>query len=159
MEKLNLFFNQIKQISLWQRIFFWGRIRALSYDAFTEYHQLAKEHGDYRNDLDELKAKYNELEHEKIRIDDALGSHKETQIKHEAIIKHLNEKVVDLNNKVTTLNRELAKFEAGEESRQTEHKKAVNQMLQAREKFESDLDKMHEEELQEQEERIEAMRE
>ena len=37
MEKLNLFFAQIKDISFWQRLFHWRKVRTLSFDAYEEY--------------------------------------------------------------------------------------------------------------------------
>ena len=40
-EKLNLFFDRIKTIGFWQRIFGWHRIRELSYYSYKEFKNLA----------------------------------------------------------------------------------------------------------------------
>ncbi len=39
-EKLNLFFDRIKTIGFWQRIFDWRQVRTLSYDAYEEFKEL-----------------------------------------------------------------------------------------------------------------------
>ena len=43
MEKLNLFFSKIKELTFWQRLFSWRAVRNLSYDAFEEFKSLQKE--------------------------------------------------------------------------------------------------------------------
>lgn len=39
-EKLSLFFEKIKSIGFWQRIFGWRPVRELSYDAYEEFKKL-----------------------------------------------------------------------------------------------------------------------
>jgi hypothetical protein len=55
MEKLNLFFAQIKDISFWQRLFHWRKIRNLSFDAYEEFRALSKDLENGRKTLDDLK--------------------------------------------------------------------------------------------------------
>ena len=40
MEKLGLFFEKIKSIGFWQRLFGWNNIRRLSYDAYEEFSRI-----------------------------------------------------------------------------------------------------------------------
>lgn len=39
-ERLNLFFDRIKNVGFWQRIFGWRQIRSLSYEAYEEFRRL-----------------------------------------------------------------------------------------------------------------------
>ncbi|MCX5751373.1 MAG: hypothetical protein NT099_06880 [Candidatus Saganbacteria bacterium] len=39
-DKLREFFEKVKALSFWQRLFGWGSFKALSYDAYSEYSQL-----------------------------------------------------------------------------------------------------------------------
>ena len=41
-EKLNLFFAKIRELTFWQRLFSWGAVRSLSYEAFEEFKGLEK---------------------------------------------------------------------------------------------------------------------
>jgi len=40
-EKLSLFFEKIKSLSFWQRIFGWRSVRELSYDAYEEFKRIS----------------------------------------------------------------------------------------------------------------------
>ena len=158
MEKLNLFFNRIKEISFWQRIFFWGRIRALSYDAFKEFNQLEKEHSDYRNELDEHKAKCKDLEHDKERISDSLKASETTIIKQESTIERHAGKNDELNQEVKRVTSDLTRYESAEEGRKKDHQKGLDQMLQAKQGFEDECKELTEERLREKEEEMELMK-
>ncbi len=39
-EKLQLFFNRIKGLTIWQRLFGWRALRELSYEAYEEFKSL-----------------------------------------------------------------------------------------------------------------------
>jgi len=55
-EKLNLFFDKIKTIGFWQRIFSWGQIRSLSYDAYEEFKALTQSLNSISQEIDGLKS-------------------------------------------------------------------------------------------------------
>ena len=61
-EKLNLFFEQVKTITFWQRVFGWKSLRRLSYEAYEEFRaiiatvdQLSKKSSDLSNSVSVLK--------------------------------------------------------------------------------------------------------
>src|SRR2546428_774249 len=39
-EKLSLFFEEVKTLSFWRRVFRWAQLRALSYEAYEEFKSL-----------------------------------------------------------------------------------------------------------------------
>jgi hypothetical protein len=54
-ERLNLFFDKIKTITLWQRIFGWRIIRSTSYDAYEEFKSLMTLLDETSTDLEATK--------------------------------------------------------------------------------------------------------
>lgn len=82
-EKLSLFFEQIKTVTFWQRIFSWNTLRGLSYEAYEEFKRLvaslskvstdldhaARTTDDMRKDFDHLKSRHTELEAEFRQLD------------------------------------------------------------------------------------------
>ena len=54
-EKLNLFFDKIKNVSFWQRIFGWRQIRNLSYDAYREFNELVNSLNQTLVEIDRIK--------------------------------------------------------------------------------------------------------
>lgn len=55
MEKLNLFFSRIRELTFWQRLFSWRQTRNLSYDAFEEFKSLQKELNNKKDQYDLLE--------------------------------------------------------------------------------------------------------
>lgn len=54
--KLEKFFEEIKTLTFWQRVFGWSRIRALSYDAYQEFKALLSHTGNSANEIATAKA-------------------------------------------------------------------------------------------------------
>ncbi|MRR23267.1 hypothetical protein EG830_09850, partial [bacterium] len=61
MEKLNLFFDRIKDLSFWQRLFHWRSVRNLSFDAYEEYRAMAREAEAVRETTGRLQNRITEL--------------------------------------------------------------------------------------------------
>ena len=57
MEKLNLFFSRIRELTFWQRLFSWRHVRNLSYDAFEEFKTLQKDLYNKKEQYDSLEKK------------------------------------------------------------------------------------------------------
>lgn len=79
MDNLKLFFTKIKELSFWQRIFSWAKVRALSYDAFEEFISLEKNLATQKENFDGINNKLiqisaeNDSLSEKIQDLDKLG--------------------------------------------------------------------------------------
>ncbi len=71
MDRLKLFFTSIKEISFFERIFKWSKIRSLSFDAYSEFESLNKkilDQDDKINNLEKLIEKINSLSWMNINI-------------------------------------------------------------------------------------------
>ena len=62
MNKLNIFFDQIKRISFLGRIFKWSSLRSLSYEALQELTSLNNLHTKINDELNQVKSEKNLLE-------------------------------------------------------------------------------------------------
>jgi hypothetical protein len=67
-EKLTLFFEQIKTITFWQRIFGWSKLKGLSYEAYQEYRSLIGSVDRISGDLDQSKNRLALLEKDNERL-------------------------------------------------------------------------------------------
>jgi len=68
MEKLNLFFTKIKELSFWQRIFSWAKVRTLSYDAFEEFNSFEKNLSTQKLGYDDLKNELTQIKTQNISL-------------------------------------------------------------------------------------------
>ena len=62
MNKLNIFFDQIKRISFLGRIFKWSSLRSLSYEALQELTSLNNSHSKMNDELNDVKSEKSLLE-------------------------------------------------------------------------------------------------
>ena len=86
MEKLNLFFAQIKDLNWWQRLFRWRKIRNLSFDAYEEFRALSREMENNRENIEKLRNHVTEIStrndsiNQKIRDIELLSARKDAQV-------------------------------------------------------------------------------
>lgn len=112
-EKLQLFFDRIKTLSFWQRLFRWRTLRELSYEAYDEFKSLlafadrfAQESNQLNNMVSALKS-----ENERLKSDHQIL---------ETDIKHIKQALDGANTKISQLTASIASKD--ETIRQTERK-------------------------------------
>lgn len=106
-EKLNLFFDKIKNLTFWQRLFGWKALRSLSYDAYEEYSSM------------QALASY---QTEAIHTADTKVSNLENDIVHlNSKINHFERESKEYVPKITKLASENSTYRANEEDRVTQH--------------------------------------
>ncbi len=144
-EKLNLFFDKIKTIGFWQRIFGWRRIRELSYDAYGEFKELVNSLDRVIGEADQNKnliaVLNNDSEHlktEKIKLESSLESIKE---------------------KVEQLKKENIVFQQTETDRKTKYENDVATLNAIREQIQKERQEEQEESQRREIERLESMKE
>ncbi len=134
-DRLNLFFDKIKNISLWQRIFGWQGMRSLSYDAYREFRSLldvlnsvSVELDTSKHSLDVLKNDYEHLNADQATLKNELKSGKEEYDKHNAEIQNLKsenaafkEAVRNSDVRITQQNQENASLKEKLEQLSQEH--------------------------------------
>lgn len=144
-ENLNKFFEKVKTISFWQRIFNWGEIKRLSYDAFEEYIR-------FRDSFAVISEKLGKTEHKIEIINRDIEHLKTTNVKLEAKLEPLSQKNTELSNENT-------RFKQTEEIRKKEYNKNIIEVNKIKEQLDSDRKRVQEDRETEIRKRFEAMKE
>jgi len=129
-ENLSKFFEQIKAISFWQRIFNWTPIKKVSYDAYEEFLSLKN---DLSNDNNKLDDANNQISILNTKID----GFKENNIKLEARI----EPILKKNEELTTEN---TRYNQTENSRKEEHNRNIIELNKVQEQLDSNRKRIQE---------------
>ena len=158
MEKLNLFFAQIKDISLWQRLFHWRKIRSLSFDAYEEYRALSKDLEIGRRTTDDLKSQMTALS---ARNDNLLQKTKELEIqsvRKDSQIEELNGRLREQSGTINELTKKVAAFEASKEENFKNYNENIARLNQTKESMEAERTRLSDERVKQAEERLETMK-
>ena len=110
-ERLSIFFDQIKTIGFWQRIFGWRSIKNLSYDAYGEFKELLNSIDDCSQELD------------KITISITAAVSESERLKVEKV--EIKEEVKQLRDKVARIIDENTVFKQTESDRKVKYEKDV----------------------------------
>ncbi|TFH49403.1 MAG: hypothetical protein E4G92_01915, partial [Bacteroidia bacterium] len=93
MEKLNLFFAQIKDISWWQRLFRWRKIRTLSFDAYEEFRNLARELDNGRRTMDDVRNRVTEISTRNESLTQKISELEQQSVRKETQAEELNSRI------------------------------------------------------------------
>ncbi len=128
-EHLTRFFDAFISLSLWQRLFAWKRIRALSYPAYEQARELFGSLTSLANDLSQsvqevssLRAELEQVKNVRTAMETELRSALSRQ---SAEILQLNERVERLGRANSTLEKEQAAMKQDEMSRRAGYEKSV----------------------------------
>jgi len=158
MEKLNLFFAQIKDISFWQRLFQWRKIRTLSFDAYEEFRSLQKESEASRENIDKLRNRITEIStrnenlSQKIRDTELLSARKDAQLE------ELNGRIREYSGTINELTKKVSSFEASKEDNVKNYNENIARLNQTRDSLEAERKRLNDDRLREAEERHENMK-
>ena len=100
-EKLTLFFERIKSVTFWQRIFTWNTLRSLSYEAYEEFRSLVGSIGRFSDELDQSKNSLSLLEQE----NDRLRSDNDTLARN---LENLEEKLSESKTEISDMKASIA---------------------------------------------------
>lgn len=151
MEKLNLFFARIRELTFWQRLFSWRLVRNLSYDAFEEFKSLQKDINKKNTEYDLVGKKY---EHIKTLNEGLQQRSREYEI--EIVRKNLE--INSLHNNLAEMNKSVSKHETAEEQRIINYDHRIVQLNQLKETLENEIKRLSDERLQEQRDAFEKMK-
>ena len=132
-EKLNLFFSKIREITFWQRLFYWRSVRNLSYDAFEEFKALEKNTSQIKSDFDNLEKDYRTTNTKNEGLEKTILQFERLEIKKDSEINGLNKTVEELNRTISGLNISLSKFGTTEEERARNYENKITQLNQVKE--------------------------
>ncbi len=144
MDRLKLFFTSVKEISFFERIFKWSKIRSLSFDAFSEFESLEKkvlQQDDKINDLKQtIELHIKEKEGiEKLNRDNSFD------------LRILREKNTELSNENTG-------FKSLDKKRAEEQLKYIGKLDQATKSFEDKEQRILQEKETRENEKLEKMK-
>lgn len=157
-ENLRSFFEQIKSLTFWQRLFSWKQVRKISYDAYDEFTGLTENINILDQKLSDKETRIKELE-KNIEISSArltdLGS--STQ-KLENKITALENESSRLNKEKTELSTKIARFEQADQTRAEEFMKNMSSVNAIRKGLEDERNKISDERVREKEEQFAHMK-
>lgn len=158
MEKLTLFFNRIKEITLWQRIFSWGALRKLSYEAYEQYRDLDKSLGERQRELEQLRNDITRLNAEKLGLERKVIDMEKFTIQKDVNFAALNQRLEDLSKELNTATNRISKYESVEEKRNEDYGKKIAQLNQVKTDLDNERNRLNDERLREKEESFERMK-
>ena len=131
MNKLSLFFESVKTVSLWKRIFSWSAVRSLSYDATEEYAIILKELQNYKERLANLE-KTTGADAERISaLEDKLQSATVAYTKLNSDSTAIKEKFSAATSELQKCKEELAKMKNSELTKTETYHKNVDRLNNA----------------------------
>ncbi len=144
MDRLKLFFTSIKEISFFERIFKWSKIRSLSFDAYSEFESLNKKILDQDDKINNLEKVIEKINTEKEGIE-------KINTQNSVDLGILREKNTDLSN-------ENSRFKSLQEKRAEEHSKALGEFNQATKSAEDTKQRLLQEKEDKKNEKLEKMK-
>ena len=157
-DNLKLFFEKIKSLTFWQRVFNWSTLRALSYEAYEEFRELSDKVDSLGKEVVARDSKIGEQETKVeilvARVNDLVAANQKLEAR-SALLESENKKN---NTEKSELASKIARFEQTEQSRLEEFQKNVSGVNAVRTGLENDRQKLQDERLREQEEMFEKMK-
>lgn len=129
-EKLSQFFEQVKTMSFWRRVFGWSQFRVLSYEAYQEFKSLLSQISQLSQDVTEIRSKVSIVENNNEHLKEQ-GT--EFQVS--------KEKVNQLQQENSRLSKENTIFKQTEDQRARKYESEVTTLKLIREKMEADRQK------------------
>ena len=151
-DKLTQFFEQVKTLTFWQRLFGWARFRILSYEAYNEFKALSSDNTNCAQELANSKSIVTSLTKDNEHL-------KESQYKLDSEIKVLKEKISAFEQSNTTLKDENTIFKNTEEVRKKKYENDVASLNTIRDQIQADRKNEVSEANQKEIERLTRMKE
>ncbi|MAZ54594.1 MAG: hypothetical protein CMP55_02165 [Flavobacteriales bacterium] len=158
MNILSVFFEKIKQISLIQRIFYWGSIRSISYEAYDQFKNIEAQQANLQIELDNLKNKIALIQSEKDGLSEKNQSFEKLIITKDSDIRNLSSKIDSLNEKINNLNNEVSRYETTEDSRKLSYENKITELNQIKKNLDDDRTRLSDERLEEKQKEFDNMK-
>jgi len=158
MDKLSLFFDRIKELSFWQRVFSWSPIRNLSYEAYEQFKLAESKINSQQDDLDVRKNKITRLETEKEGSEQEVQYLKNTILTKDNQINNLTDKLKESKNQTDGLRNKVSRFEATEETRQSNYENKITQLNEVRTGLVDDRTRLNDKRLKEKQDQFDRMK-
>ena len=158
MNKVELFFEKVKTIGFWNRLFGWSEMRSLSYEAIEDLIRMTK-------DLEELRSNVAKLEKseagmlEKISgLEENVSNAKLNDARRESEWNTDKESLARIQQDRATLTKKLAEFQALEEQKTKTYQKNVEKLNHAYDQLKSEKERLNDARVEEQRMEMENMK-
>lgn len=158
-EKLNLFFERIKTITFWQRVFGWKSLKSLSYEAYEEFKSLAGEADRISRELDQHSNTISNLKKDNEHLISNIESRDKTINDQGKDIALLKQRVDQLASDISKVEKENVAFKQNETNRQKEYESKMAIITREIERVGNERNKEKEENQRAEIKRLELMKE
>ncbi|MDL5049181.1 hypothetical protein QQ054_24510 [Oscillatoria amoena NRMC-F 0135] len=166
MDNIKRLFNELKTFTLWDRLFHWGRIRALLVETSAELQRLVSEMGALQAENRKLESSIERLSDDKITFQKENSVLKEKNDNYLKRGTELANEKESFKNKADLLDREcnrlreeILQLKSKDEQRRTEHERAISQLVKLREDILKERQDKEEKEKQAAYERLRKLKE
>jgi hypothetical protein len=157
-DNLKAFFEKIKSLTFWKRIFSWNTIKVLSYEAYDEFRKLSDTIGELEIHIKEKEVRISDQGNE-IKILTAKVSDLQTgSLKLEGRISALENELKRITTEKNDLANTVARHEQSEKTRLDDYNKNISNINTIKAGLEGERQKLHDEKLREKEESFARMK-
>jgi len=157
-DNLKSFFDRIKNLTFWQRVFYWSTLKALSYEAYEEFKGLSENITSLNQNLSEKESLIGEqgknVQILSARVTDLSAANQKLELR----ISNLESDLKRINSEKSELMTRVTRFEQTEQSRLEEFQKNVSGVNAVRTGLENDRQKINDEKIREKEEAFERLK-
>lgn len=157
-DNLKIFFDQIKSIGFWRRIFGWRKIRALSYDAYDEFLSMIDKINYLNGEIEAKEGKIKELDKNIEVLSARLSDLNSVFQKAENKLGVLENEISRINKEKTELLSKIARFEQADQNRIDEFLKNVSAVKAIQKSLEDERNRLNEDRIREKDEYFEKIR-
>jgi chromosome segregation ATPase len=156
-DNLKSFFDRIKSLSFWQRVFYWSAMKSLSYDAYEEFKAISDNIDTLSRQITDRDARIGDQEN--IQIMSARVTYiTSANQKLENRIASLDAEIKRISSEKNEMAGKITRFEQTEQSRSEEFQKNVYGVNAIRTGLENDRQKINDERVKEKEDSFEQMK-
>lgn len=160
--QVRLFFDAVKSISIWKRLFAWASVRSLSFTAWEEYVQVVQSLRRVNEERSNLSTKMLLVEEQKSSLeskwDDLRISYARLEENVKERVHALELKLADVTQQLSTKEIELIEVQRIEEARKHENNLRIGQILTLQEALQKDKEAVLQAEKEKQEANLEKMK-
>jgi len=158
MNKLNIFFDQIKRISFLGRIFKWSSLRSLSYEALQELTSLNNSHTKINDELNQVKSEKNLLEQKVAILKEQEADFNISMTRINTQVDAEKNRVTEIAERLVAANKALTKANSEREREMEEYQKSIDKLNNAQTSLDKEKIRVNDARVEEKEQELEEMK-
>jgi hypothetical protein len=155
---LGRFLEEFKNLTFWQRLFSWKNIRALSYAAYEDVMHIGEQLKKDQRELESFHHERDLLLQEKNSVQRQLSDARESFIKFESRMQHLDQEIKRIQLEKQDLQGKVLLADGRDEQRRKEHDQSVHEFHTLKLSVEKEKAELREKQLRELEEENQLMK-